>query len=299
MDGQFEAPAAEAPQSVEAEQSHETSQVSDQQEDHQGEQPEDHQASPEVSEEKLPFGKHPRWQKMLQENREFQKQVKTYEEQVSGYKGAAEIEGWLKNNPKVYQTILDMKAGRFDPNSVQSAPPPPPEPKVEDFLKGYEGYAPEVQDLAKTAWVAEQRANKIEKRFDEFVNLLQQKEQEYNQQRQHELYSTIDQGFDEHLLKDGLIDEQGNAKNEKTVELVRRATLETLKEMSPNGPTPEAMKKAYKEVMEALNLYGRQALQKTIKTASMPPSGSRAGTPNLAKGPKTDAQRVAELEALL
>lgn len=200
------------------------------------------------TEDKLPFGKHPRWQKMVQENRQFKSELQRVKQEFDSKKQAIGFYDWLQKSPDNFRSVMDIMEGK-GPKQVD--PYAEFDPSVaEKFRK--------LDSLEK--WKADQEQKQRES---------QVKTVEGNRQN-------LDEEFENLLTKGGYLQEDGSH-DEGVVALVSKATLATLMEIAedPNFPTKSELHQAYKLVSSGLAAVNKQGQMKKVQP-TVPQSGSRS-----------------------
>lgn len=232
------------------------------------------EASAQDGEEVLPFGKHPRWQKMSQSNRELKQQVDTFQKQLQQMQGAANLEQTLRDNPQ-YAKLLH---GIFEGKSPQDL--------LQDFMgQTKDPYAEFEPDVAEKF-----------RKLDALEKKLADQEKGSVTQRQ----ASIDREFDTLLKKDGWINDKGEPVNDSVVDLiglgVKSYMMNNFKDWQ--SPSDEQFQEAYKTVMDGVRYLqehsSKQALKNIVKT-DIPASGSRQGAPPSGKVARTDKDRIMDI----
>lgn len=232
-------------------------------------------AKPEQGDEEvLPFGKHPRWQKMVKERRELQAKAQQYEQELQSHKDLIEFGNFLKANPQKAQKVLQILQEREE--AAEKKDP-------------YAEYEPDVAEKFRKLdeleqWKAEQERQR------------QEQESQSTQQVQQEL----DNEFDQRLRKDGFLAEDGTPKNEKTVEVVSLAMKSFLDNncKDPNRPSRAEFDAAYQSIMEVYNHLREEASKSALKNAvstHVPATGTGRGAPPAGKATRTDRDRIMDV----
>lgn len=232
------------------------------------------EASDQDAEEVLPFGKHPRWQKMTQANRELKQQLESFKSQSQQLQSAANLEKALRSDPK-YAALL---YGIFDGKDPQAL--------LQEFMgqtkDPYAEYEPDVAERFR--------------KFDALEKKLADQEKGAVSQRQ----ASIDREFDNLLKKDGWISGDGNPIDNNAVDLISLGIKSYMMNNFENwqSPSDEQFHEAYKVVMDGVRFLqefsSKQALKKIVKT-DVPASGSRQGAPPSGKAARTDQDRIMDI----
>lgn len=226
------------------------------------------------SEESLPFGKHPRWIKMNEENRGLRGKVKEFEGTQEQYQGAIALDQILRQNPEKMAGVMEILTGK----PAQKEPEDP-----------YGEYDPDV-------------ANKF-REFDEIKQWKQDVESQHEEAAKRsveENKSVLDQEFESMLVADNFVDAEGKAVDDNFVDLISNATLSALQNnaQNPDRPTRAELTMAYKTVKEGIEYLKKSALKDVVKP-SIPLSGTAKGQIPPQNAEETEEQRLASIAEML
>lgn len=223
-------------------------------------------------EEHLPFGKHPRWQKMTASNREMKEQLAQMQEQLKTLEGAKNLDRWLREDPEGCLAYLNSQIKKQE--AVQDNP--------DEFSKFDEDTIPWLKKI---------------KMLEEKVTKYEQ-EKEYHQKTSYEQRvvdnrNALDQEFDKMAQTVGWLDKEGKG-DEEFMGVVANATMARLHAVAkdPNLPTKEELKSAFDFVAKGLKAVEKKALKSTV--VPPPPSGSN-GRAVTGKAPQTDNERIMDI----
>lgn len=214
-----------------------------------------------------------RWKKMLEERNQLRNAVGQYQKLGGDYKGAIALHRMLSQNPDKLTKVMEILHGREQ--GEQTDP--------------YKDYDPDVA-----------------KKFQELDELKQWKAtQEQSRQESEQMGITenrqaLDLEFEQMLMKDGYVKDDGKAVDDTLADLLANATLATLqrKAQNPDKPTRSELQMAYKEVKQGLAYLEKASLNKMVKP-SVPPSGTPSGAPVPQANQRTEEQRIAEIAGML
>lgn len=231
--------------------------------------------------EQLPFGKHPRWQKMVQQNRDYRQKMQRLEDQIRQLDGPATLHKKLSENPQKLRAVLDMLEDRRD--AIEKD-------KSENV---YEDWEPEAAKHLK-------RIDALEKRIEQLLEADQHRQQTSEQRAIQGHLGSIDNEYEKFLARDGYI-KDGKPVNERLVSVIDRATraiLDDIHRTERRLPTFEDLQAAYDEVVQGLSAHEKQTLRKTVNSG-VPPSGSNRGSIPKGKTAQTEDERIRDLAASL
>jgi len=234
-------------------------------------------SAPVEEEQALPFGKHPRWQKMLSNNKELKGKISEYEQKLRAFEGFNDqeitsfraIKQWLSQDPRNVEAFTQLfrgKAGQAN-SATQETPKDP-----------YDGWDPEVAERFR-------KVDELEKWKAEFEQREQVREKTENSK-------AVDSVFVSKLKDGGYLDAEGNYKNQKLGDVIESATLTTMYRIAanPQRPTPEEASKAFDMVVSGLEAAEKNGIKKIAGSSVVPPTGSKTGAvPSGKKALKTDA----------
>lgn len=240
-------------------------------------------------EETLPFGKHPRWQKMTEQNREYKRQMREMQEQLKALSNAQLLHDRLSQNPKHLKTVLDLITG--ETQEVENKDP------EEDLFQDYE---PHERKALLSALRAEKELKQLKEQLES-----QRKEQELSvtQEREQSLqYSFID------LLKsDGIINDDPSPTAIRRASMIG-AMLDAVLDMQGIEPTKanqQQIKEAYKEVMTEFSAIKKETKQETLREVSktkrvaVPASGNNQGGVSSQNGKMSDEERLLRVRNMI
>lgn len=250
-----------------------------------GEHAEASQASetpaPEVEQSAQSNGKDYNWRQMREQLRQRDAQIKALE-------GAANIDKWLKSNPGNMRVIMDLMEGKSQqaqaPQQAMSQTPAAQEDPYADF-------DPVVAEKFRKLDAFEQWKAELDRQNEQQKASQQKQEQESIQKNMNDL----DSSFDEVLVKDGYMGEDGSGDID-LIEMIQDATLARLarKFGDPTRATRAQMLETYKAVTAGLSAHQKFTLKKTVKQ-DVPLSGSTRGTVPTGKTTMSEHDRVSTL----
>lgn len=227
----------------------------------------------EQESEVLPFHKHPRWEQLNKEFRTTKTRAQQLEQQLQNHKDLIEFGDFLKANPNKAKRILEVlqeneEAAKGDPFAEY-------EPDVAERLKT-------VDELKQ--WKAEQE---------------RQREEQQNQSIQ-EYQAQLDTEFDQRLVKDGFLGEDGTPKNGKVVDVLSMAMKSFIdtNARDPKRPSRAEFDAGYQTIMEVYKAIREEASRDALKNAvtdTPPPTGSGRGAAPGGKTARTEQDRIADL----
>lgn len=227
-------------------------------------------------EEVLPFGKHPRWQKMVKERRELQAKLQQIEQQSQGNAQLFEFGNFLKSNPQiakaVYETIEKLTKGEAEPKGDP-----------------YAEYDPDVAE----------RFRKLDELQQWKADQERQRAEQENQSLQ-EYQASLDTEFDQRLMKDGFLAEDGTPKNENIVNVMSMAMKSFLDSnaKNPSRPTRAEFEAGYQTIKEVYNAIREEASRDALKNAAtthIPATGTGKGAPPAGKATRNERDRIMDI----
>lgn len=212
-----------------------------------------------------------RWNQKLKVERELRASVQKYEQDFQKYQKAIEFHEALSADPSKLEQIMKIMQAK------------------EEAQNNYEQFDPDVAE----------RFRKLDS-LEKWKADLERKEQAREAQGLQSHKQGLEDEFSGLLKQDGYLKQDGSY-NEKTVNVIAKATLATLLDIAknPDAPTKQELSDAYKTVTEGLSALNKSSLTKLV-SPNVPLSGSKSGTPMKTGGGKmTDAQRQADILAML
>ncbi len=227
------------------------------------------EAKEESKEEVLPFGKHPRWQKMVTENRQYKTQLKDLETKLKEngqYEDARKLHEALNSDPQKFKKVMDIlyakEAPAEDPYSDF-------DPKVAEKFRKIDAFE---------KWQAEQ----------------EKKEQQLRQDDVGKNMDALDNSFDRILTEKGFINKDGS-RDDKEVAMLQKATIAILAETGdPRTASEKQLQSAIQTVLDGLSAYEKRVLRNTTRPAA-PPSGSNKGSIPQGKKSMSEEDRINDL----
>lgn len=233
----------------------------------------------------VPFGKHPRFQALLDRNRKQTEELKSYTQRVQEYeqqnnKYKQELEGlyghdavklWnlLAENPEKYNAVLQV---------------------LGEVKKQEDPYAGKFDDV-------------VAQKFREVDALKNQLEEKERLAKQEEYTRAVNQNIETNteLFKKMCSDEK--ISNEKHQEaLVALMMTDLMAELGTNNvvhATAEQVQNSFRKVLPTLNAIRMAERQSLSQNPNVPASGSRTGVPPRQTGFSNDRERIAHLVNLL
>lgn len=225
-----------------------------------------------VKTDELPFGKHPRWIKLNEANRNYKAKIKDLESRLGTLSEAEKLDQWLRSDPQNLKTVLDLMSG---PKEASKDP--------------YQGYDPETAQLLRDR---DARIQALEQKFSKLEEMEQNSKLTSKQKNEKALESE----FSRMLQEKGFTNDQGLVPDDSAplVALVEKATLAELMSIAedPNFPSKEELNQAFTNVTMGLEVAKKFGLKDVIK--NVPPTGSKLGTPP-PKGPMSEAERIRQM----
>ncbi len=222
----------------------------------------------ESQEEVLPFGKHPRWQKMNEQNRDYRRQIREFQERERRLEGPRAIHEALSKNPQHLRMVMDLLTGN-PPVGEQEDPYAEWDPIVASKFKDYDA---------------------LKAKVDAFEQRQAQDQQQFVQNNEQTLLAE----FSQVLKADGYTDP-------KTAKIIGAAMDVYLEEQGINASYASVlqMREAYNAVVEGLAPVRNKTLRDVSnqRRSSIPASGSGQGGVAISRGPETAQDRVARMMA--
>lgn len=228
----------------------------------------------DAGEEKLPFGKHPRWQKMVEENRTYKKEMARLQSDFEASKDAIEFKKLLEQHPDKHEKILALLKEKVAEQEAEAA-----QDSVEDDWSEYD---PKVAKQMKMFSAAIKRLERLEGVAKQYEEMSQKEKQEALESHKEQLNDK----FNDLLKKDGYIDDSGKF-DEKKVRLIENAVLVELMKSAenPDFPTEKELHNAYASASESVQAFKTEGL-KQVSLPKVPPTGSSSGASVVASGKK-------------
>lgn len=228
-------------------------------------------AESQQTDETLPFGQHPRWQKMVSANREYKAKVQELERQAQEYAGARDLHEILKENPDKARAVFDLLHGK--------------QPEVRE--DPYAQYEPDVAAKFRKLDELERWKAEFERKEESRTVEQIQRNKEY-----------LEDEFANKLVADGLIDKEGNHSDEAMVKAAENLTRSALMEIArdPKMPTKAELDQAYGMFKSFISSAEKRGLKKAV-TPTAPPTGSKTGSAPRSDKQETDAERIARMAA--
>jgi hypothetical protein len=226
-------------------------------------------AEQDVEVEKLPFGKHPRWQSMVSSNKELKQQVAQFQQQMKSLEGAAAVQRWLQEDPRGLKAWLETQlAGKEEPKDP------------------YADFDPTAAEVLRKAESAAERLERMEKQWHE---------EAITQNRQ-----SIDGEFDRLAQEAGYLDAKGTG-NENFMRLLATATWTEMQAIAknPDLPTKAELHEAFTVVKQGLQAAQTMGAKKVVAKPTVPASGSNRGSIPAGKTERTDNERIADIVHML
>lgn len=280
------APEVSAPESSSAEQLQQALQaepVKEEEKVEQDEQPQDQDAN-------LPFGKHPRWQKMLAKNKEYSEKLAALEQRVAVFgdrdpqslQGILALDQWLREDPQRARQMYDLMMGEKAGQPAEAEAP-------QEQSDPYEQYAPEVAAKFREVDELKQFVQQLKSQHEEQQKLVQlERQQEVDAHMK-----DLDKYFDSKLQADGYLDEQGNPLDQDALRLIEGAAQNEFLRIvnEKKWLSKEDIDQVYADlVTKGMTAAEKRALKK-VTTHTVPASGSKAGLPAQTKKPMSDDER--------
>lgn len=238
-------------------------------------------------EEVLPFGKHPRWQKMTKQNHELKSRVKNLEGVLDSNKEAINFHKWATSDPKIAkvitQVVYDLFEGRDPFANGKETPKEDPYAQYDDLvaekLREIDSLKQKLADREereardKESWEKRSRSQIQNEIDDEFQNLL------------------IADGF---MTKDGKFDKHEMSLIESAMKGMIRDHCE-----DPERPTKAEVRAIYKHIKEkSLPALQKRSFKKAV-LADVPASGSGRGPLSNPNKVRSEAERLRDIESML
>lgn len=226
--------------------------------------------------DELPFGKHPRWQKMLKERDRFKSESSKFRKEFDEYKKTAE------EAVKFYQSVAGSGPEKIKKvMEIISA-------QQEQIEDPYADFNPVVAERFRE--------------WDEFKKWLGEQAE---LQKQHSAQAikdnevSLEAKYAQKLEKDGFI------KNGKDIDPVLGRAIDKLTKSflediakNPQYPTVEELDQAYEDAKLAI-LKAEKRGVRTVKPTSVPATGSKSGMPATGNKKETREERVARIASML
>lgn len=225
-------------------------------------------APEEVSDDKLPFGKHPRWQKMLSHNKELSSKIKEFESRDSKYSQLLAFD-------KALSDIASNDSTRFQ--------------QIVQLIRGEEAKQQNDPYAEFDPLVAEKL-----RKVDQIDSTITKYQLESNRQ-------AIDSHFNSLLTKEGYI-KDGKPTDGEAIGKIEELVAYAINGMTNNQPeraTPQQVENAFQNVQALISVGKRLGLKQTIKQDNVPPTGSRSRALALNPNINTEEGRLMEIEAIL
>lgn len=216
---------------------------------------------------------------------------KQWLEERKGLTGAADLDKWIRSDPKNLEFIIGLRNGR---NPKDLAAQIYAEKVQEQAEAGFnfEQYDPDTGKLLKTY---HDKLNGLEQWKTQLEQTIQQQQKQDEQTQIDRNMQAINDDFDNQLIKDGYVDANGKG-DDSVVELIRHAVIAKLAQSTddPRTASKAQFTEAYKAVVNGLSAYQKQTLKKAVKT-DVPLSGSRKGSIPIGKTTMTEDERISSI----
>jgi len=216
---------------------------------------------------------------------------KQWLEERKGLTGAADLDKWIRSDPKNLEFIIGLRNGR---NPKDLAAQIYAEQVQEQAEAGFnfEQYDPDTGKLLKTY---HDKLSGLEQWKTQMEQKIQESQQQEQQAKIDRNMQAIDNDFDNQLIKDGFVDANGKG-DDNVVELIRHAVIAKLAQSTddPRTASKAQFNDAYKAVVSGLSAYQKQTLKKAVKT-DVPLSGSRKGSIPMGKTSMTEDERISSI----
>ena len=222
--------------------------------------------------------------------------VRQRDEQIKSLKGAADLDRWLKSNPKNLRTIMDLMEGRETQSQPQS------QNNVSDKTPqfNFEQYDADTQGILKFLYDKALKADELIQWKVEQERREQERQTSTVKEREAQMETnmlTLNTEFDELLVKDGYLAKDYSGGESPMVNLIRYAVMAALTETMGDArrATRDQLNKAYGSVISGLSAHRKHTLKEAITSPGTPATGSKQGTAMTAKPARSEAQRISEL----
>lgn len=221
-------------------------------------------------EENLPFGKHPRWQKMLAENKKYSSEVAKLQGEMTKLEKAQALDRYLtdlsSSNPQKFQRLVQVLEDQAEAQQQSNAP------------LSIEALAQEVAQIKEF------------KQQQEYRSVME------NQQ-------SLDSEFDSAMEKAGYL-KDGKPVDSTSFALLQKATVSMLSELTNGQPylaSKQDLQNCLKTVLSGVQAIQRTGLKQTMQTTkAVPPTGSKSGSPSgVQANVNTEEGRLSVIESIL
>jgi len=237
-------------------------------------------------EETLPFGKHPRWQKMVRTNKELTSKVAEFEQTIKALEGAKALDTWIREDPEgVYEWLGTQIKRKGDGGEQPSSPDDIP---YEELYKKLDQYDDETANIMRFILKRQEKHDAIAKEYEDIKIKAEENSKKTMAERIQSNRAELDEEFDRLAADAGLIDKEGNC-DEEEMDVIANATLSKLHAIAkdPKLPTKSELKTAFEAILKGL--------KKGKKAVPPPPSGSKRGTPPAGKSTRTEQDRINDI----
>lgn len=227
----------------------------------------------EGKEQEPTFANHPRFQQLLNSNKELKGKLQEYEANIKSVEGLRALERWVENDPAGLAKFLLSQAGGQDKEGE----------KVKQEVSPYETYKgrldqfePEVAEMFKFLIEKAEHADKIASDWEKMKAEEVKNKEAATMTKIEQHKAALDDEYDRLVTEAGYMDKEGKG-DEKALRLMAGATLTRLKQIAKdkNFPTKTELKTAFDDIVEGLKSVEKIGLSKNVK--GVPPSGSVKG----------------------